>query len=187
MYQVVNAGCADKDIKHLRELLDEFNLNNDSNVEMRVHWSEERALLALQGPKAAGVLKGLIDSSIDLDKVAFGQSFWTSLGGIANCFVSRCGYTGEDGFELFIPKDAALTPFLQEKLLGDPAVRLAGLGVRDALRLEAGLCLYGHDIDETTTPVEASIAWTIAKGRRELLWQIFFLCFFGSAPSGLAT
>lgn len=85
--------------------------------------------------------------------------FDVTLGGIEGCRLTRCGYTGEDGFELSVPNDKAVA--LAELLLNDPSVKPAGLGARDSLRLEAGLCLYGHDIDGTTNPVEAGLTWTI--------------------------
>jgi aminomethyltransferase len=87
----------------------------------------------------------------------------TALAG-CKCLVTRSGYTGEDGFEISVPADSATA--LSEMLLAQPEVQLIGLGARDSLRLEAGLCLYGHDIDETTTPIEAALAWTIGKRRR---------------------
>lgn len=85
--------------------------------------------------------------------------FDTTFGGIAGCRLTRCGYTGEDGFELSVPNDKVVE--VAELLLSDPSVKPAGLGARDSLRLEAGLCLYGHDIDSTTNPVEAGLTWTI--------------------------
>lgn len=88
---------------------------------------------------------------------------WLTLCG-SECLVSRCGYTGEDGFEIFVPEDGAVS--LWRELRDAPEVRLAALGARDALRLEAGLCLYGHDIDETTTPCDAGLTWVVGKARR---------------------
>jgi len=155
-YQVINAGCAPKDLKHFKEQLETF----DGEVNMEVLW-DSRGLYAIQGPKAAEVVQRL--SGTDLTKVAFGQSLWLNLVG-AECLVSRCGYTGEDGFEIFVPGEAAATVWL--KLRDEPEVRLAALGARDALRLEAGLCLYGHDLDEDITPIEAGLTWVIPKVRR---------------------
>lgn len=99
-------------------------------------------------------------------KVPFLKGFDTTLAGIDGCRLTRCGYTGEDGFELSVPHAGAVA--LAEALLQDPSVKPAGLGARDSLRLEAGLCLYGHDIDLTTTPVEGGLTWTIGgpKARR---------------------
>merc|ERR1711860_423636 len=131
------------------------------DVKMEILW-DERGLFALQGPKAVNVIKRMAPS-VDFAKVRFGQSLWVTLQG-AECLVSRCGYTGEDGFEIFVPgeKAAALWCALRDS----PEVRLAALGARDALRLEAGLCLYGHDIDVNTSPVDAGLSWVVGKARR---------------------
>jgi aminomethyltransferase len=120
----------------------------------------DRALLALQGPAAAAVLDRLAPGA---QQLGFLASAALSIDGI-DCVASRSGYTGEDGFEISVPGAAATR--LAQRLLAEPEVKPAGLGARDTLRLEAGLCLYGHDIDETTTPVEADLAWAIAKRRR---------------------
>ena len=120
----------------------------------------DRALLALQGPAAADALARLAPETAQL---AFMDARRIAIRG-ADCIVSRSGYTGEDGFELSVPADAAEA--LARALLEDDAVAPAGLGARDSLRLEAGLCLYGNDLDETTTPVEASLKWAIAHARR---------------------
>ncbi|CAD7925484.1 unnamed protein product [Amoebophrya sp. A25] len=159
IYQVINAGCADKDLDHLKKHLETFT-SSGKDCRLRVHW-DERGLFALQGPQAAGVLERLAKQSVA--KFGFGSAFFLDLVGTP-CLIARGGYTGEDGFEIFAPKEVACQVW--DGLLEDDAVRLAGLGVRDALRLEAGLCLYGHDIHEETTPVEASLLWTIAKTRR---------------------
>jgi len=158
VYQVVNAGCAPKDLKHFEAELGKFG----GDVKMEVLW-DDRGLFALQGPKAVQVLQRLSPSA-DLSTVAFGQSVWLPLEGV-ECLVTRCGYTGEDGVEVFVPGDAATKVW--KKLASEPEVRLAALGARDALRLEAGLCLYGHDLDEDITPVEAGLAWVVAKARRD--------------------
>merc|ERR1719375_68613 len=158
VYQVINAGCAPKDIKHFEEQLGKFG----GDVKMEVLW-DDRGLFALQGPKAAEVLQRL-SPSVDLSKIEFGQSLWVELEG-GNCLVSRCGYTGEDGFEVFVPEESAVK--LWCALRDAPEVRLAALGARDALRLEAGLCLYGHDLNEDITPSEAAISWVVGKARRE--------------------
>jgi len=156
IYQVINAGCAPKDLVHIEEQLGKFG----GDVKLEVLW-DSRGLYALQGPKAAEVVQRI--SGTDLSKVAFGQSIFLNLYG-AECHLMRCGYTGEDGFELFVPGDAAVDVW--SKLKSEPEVRLAALGARDALRLEAGLCLYGHDLDEDITPIEAGLTWVIAKARR---------------------
>ncbi|XP_033922061.1 aminomethyltransferase, mitochondrial isoform X1 [Melopsittacus undulatus] len=122
----------------------------------------DNALLALQGPSMARVLQtGLSD---DLAKLSFMNSITTTVFGVPGCRVTRCGYTGEDGVEISVPAGRAVE--LAEQLLGVPEVWPAGLAARDSLRLEAGLCLYGNDIDETTTPAEAGLMWTLGKRRR---------------------
>src|SRR5260221_2504134 len=100
----------------------------------------------------------------DLAALPFMAALTVTLAGVA-CFVTRSGYTGEDGFEISVPADAAVA--VAKRLLGEAEVAPIGLGARDSLRLEAGLCLYGHDIDEATTPIEADLAWAIGKRRRE--------------------
>lgn len=121
---------------------------------------DDLALLALQGPKAEDVITGLVPAIATLE---FMQSGYFDIAGI-RAAVSRSGYTGEDGFEISVP--ATQVAALWNLLLADPLVKPIGLGARDSLRLEAGLCLYGHDIDETTSPVEAALTWSIAKRRR---------------------
>lgn len=158
LYIVSNAGCADKDSAHMKEQLAEFKAaGNDANLEFL-----EAGLMALQGTSATRVLQeGVSD---DLHKLPFMLSAVMTVFGIQGCRVTRCGYTGEDGFEISVPIQHTVE--LAEALLKNSEVKLAGLGARDSLRLEAGLCLYGNDIDETTTPVEASLLWTIGKRRR---------------------
>ncbi|MGH6892210.1 MAG: glycine cleavage system aminomethyltransferase GcvT, partial [Dongiaceae bacterium] len=148
---VINASCKEQDLSHL-----ESNLNNRCEVEP-LH---NRALLALQGPKAGVVMAKIAPESATM-KFMTGRPL--NVGGM-QCFVTRSGYTGEDGFEISVPAGEADN--LARKLLGDPEVKPIGLGARDSLRLEAGLCLYGHDIDTTTTPVEAGLVWSIGKDRR---------------------
>jgi aminomethyltransferase len=155
---VLNAGCADKDLRHLKEQLASF--KGDAHLEIK----DSYGLVALQGPASAEVLQPLLDN-IDLKSLAFMSSIDATVAGVRGCFISRSGYTGEDGFEISIPTGSA-TNNISETLLGDEAVKLAGLGARDTLRVEAGLCLYGSDIDEYTTPIEAGLAWTISKRRR---------------------
>ncbi|KXZ44287.1 hypothetical protein GPECTOR_70g518 [Gonium pectorale] len=159
LYVVVNAGCREKDLAHLGKHL-EAAKSKGLDVSMTIH--DDRSLLALQGPAAAEVVAGL--TSADLSTFYFSDFRTISLGGTP-CWVTRTGYTGEDGFEISVPSSSALA--LAEKLTAHPRVRLAGLGPRDSLRLEAGLCLYGNDLNEELTPVEAGLAWTIGKRRRE--------------------
>jgi len=161
VYQVVNGGCAPKDLEHFKTELGKFG----GDVKMEVLW-DSRGLYALQGPKAVQVLERL--SGANLATVSFGQSQWLPLHGEnfkdVKCLVTRCGYTGEDGFEVFVPGESAVNVWRQLK--SEPEVRLAALGARDALRLEAGLCLYGHDLEEDITPAEAGLSWVVGKARR---------------------
>ncbi|XP_068109012.1 aminomethyltransferase, mitochondrial [Hyperolius riggenbachi] len=161
LYVVSNAGCAVKDSALMQNKLSEFKAaGRDVDLEVL-----DFALLALQGPSMAQVLQaGLSDA---LSKLTFMTGVTTSVFGIPGCRVTRCGYTGEDGVEISVPADRAVE--LAEKLLQNSEVKLAGLAARDSLRLEAGLCLYGNDIDETTTPVEASLVWTLGKRRRSAM------------------
>jgi aminomethyltransferase len=152
LYLVVNASMKEADYAHIAARL-------PPGVSLRRR--DDLALMALQGPAAAPVLAGLAPAAGDL---AFMMSADLSVGGIA-CHVSRSGYTGEDGFEISVP--AADAAALWRLLAGHPEVKPVGLGARDSLRLEAGLCLYGHDIDPTTSPVEAGLTWSIQKRRRE--------------------
>lgn len=157
IYLVVNAGCREKDLAHLNKHLSAFS----GDVKMTVH--DDRALIALQGPEAAAVLQPLVKQ--DLSKIYFGMFEKLDINGSPS-FLTRTGYTGEDGFELSIPNADVLA--VATKLTSDPRLRLAGLGPRDSLRLEAGLCLYGNDLNEDITPVEAGLTWTVGKRRREL-------------------
>jgi aminomethyltransferase len=156
VYFVVNAGNRDKDVSHLKKHLASFS----GDVALQIH--DDRAILAFQGPEAVDVLQQ--HTKEDLSKLYFSMSRTMDIDG-RPCFVTRTGYTGEDGFELSIPNDDALP--ITKKLCDDQRVRLAGLGPRDSLRLEAGLCLYGNDISDATTPVMAGLTWTIPKSRRE--------------------
>ena len=151
LFLVVNAACKALDEAHLRA-----NLSETCVIEPL----PDRALIALQGPKASSVLAKFC---ADAASMRFMDSGPRSVDGL-DCFVSRSGYTGEDGFEISIPADHAER--LAKALLGDSDVLPIGLGARDSLRLEAGLCLYGHDIDTTTTPVEGGLEWSIQKSRR---------------------
>ncbi|NWW34748.1 GCST protein, partial [Panurus biarmicus] len=159
LYVVSNAACADKDLAILRDRAAQLQATG-SDVHLEV---SDNALLALQGsPSMARVLQaGLSD---DLAKLSFMNSITTTVFGVPGCRVTRCGYTGEDGVEISV--SAARAVELAEQLLGVPNVWLAGLAARDSLRLEAGLCLYGNDIDETVTPAEAGLMWTLGKRRR---------------------
>jgi aminomethyltransferase len=151
LFVVVNAACKQQAIAHMKK-----HLAGRCEVEELA----DRALLALQGPAAAAVMTRLAPETA---KMIFMNTAKVTLVG-AECFISRSGYTGEDGFEISVPNDKAEE--LARLLLAQPEVAPIGLGARDSLRLEAGLCLYGHDMDVNTTPVEASLAWALSKARR---------------------
>lgn len=160
LYVVSNAGRLEVDKEHMKITSEKFKKEGkDVHVEF---WDvSERALIALQGPKAASILQKLVD--IPLADLTFMTSREGNVASV-KCRVTRCGYTGEDGVEISIPADKVNQ--VTEILLHSGEVKLAGLGARDSLRLEAGLCLYGNDIDESITPVEANLTWLIAKQRR---------------------
>jgi aminomethyltransferase len=151
LFVVINAACKAPDIALMRAGL-------PADVTLDV--IEDRALLALQGPLAEDVLAQLNPAARDM---RFMDVATLDLAGAA-CWVSRSGYTGEDGYEISVPADAAEP--LARALLADTRVAPIGLGARDSLRLEAGLCLYGHDIDAQTSPIEAGLGWAIQKVRR---------------------
>jgi aminomethyltransferase len=148
---VVNAGCKAADIQHLVTHI---------GHRCQVVSMPERALLALQGPRAAEALAHL---NHDVSRLVFMTGGAFKLAG-ADCYVTRSGYTGEDGFEISVPEESAVA--LARALANLPEVKPAGLGARDTLRLEAGLCLYGHDIDTRTSPIQAGLTWAIQKVRR---------------------
>lgn len=151
LFVVVNGACKADDLAHIQSRIGQ---------RCQVIPMPERALLALQGPQAATALQRLLPG---VEQLVFmtGSSFnWNGY----DLFVTRSGYTGEDGFEISVPNDAA--ELFARTLLNQPEVRPAGLGARDSLRLEAGLCLYGNDLDTHTTPVEAQLTWAIQKVRR---------------------
>ena len=151
---VVNAACKDSDIKYLEKHLPEG---------CDLHYRQKKALLALQGPKTVQVLKRHCD--IDFGQFGFMTCRAAFLFGV-EVILSRTGYTGEDGFEISV--DGEKAERIAECLLVEKEVQLAGLGARDSLRLEAGLCLYGQDLDESTTPVEAKLEWSIGARRRNV-------------------
>jgi aminomethyltransferase len=153
LYVVVNASRKDVDLPLIAAAV-------DGKAEMEI--ISDRALLALQGPKAIDVLSRHI--AADIKDMPFMSAVETTFDGIP-CHLTRSGYTGEDGCELSIPTDAAET--IANALVKHDEVMPIGLGARDTLRLEAGLCLYGNDLDETTSPIEADLRWTISKRRRE--------------------
>ncbi|MGE0828297.1 MAG: glycine cleavage system aminomethyltransferase GcvT [Hyphomonadaceae bacterium] len=157
LYIVVNAGCKLDDWK-----LIEAATKGEANLVR----ADDRALLALQGPDASAALRAAIPEHADaLGAMNFMTVARYEAGPFGRLTITRSGYTGEDGYEILIRAEHAQT--LTEKLLADARVKPVGLGARDSLRLEAGLCLYGHDLDPTTSPIEAGLAWTIQKSRRD--------------------
>jgi aminomethyltransferase len=152
LFLVVNAACKRSDFDYIAANLD----GAGELVEL-----PGRALLALQGPEAGAVMA---EHCPDAAKMVFMQAGWFELNGL-RVMISRSGYTGEDGFEISVANEHAAD--LARFLLADARVAPIGLGARDSLRLEAGLCLYGHDMDETTSPIEAALTWAVAKSRRE--------------------
>ena len=172
-YLVTNAACRDKDLAYLSSNITSLGLAAEVQWEVLEDWG----LIALQGPLAKDILGEFFGKrgQAQLETMYFGQSasFKIPLPDSDNgetsvpCLVSRGGYTGEDGFEISIPpsQTSRITAALLDSGRPD-RLRLAGLGARDSLRLEAGMCLYGHDLDDTTTPVEAGLAWVIPKSRR---------------------
>ncbi|ROV97954.1 hypothetical protein VSDG_04850 [Cytospora chrysosperma] len=170
-YVVTNAACRDKDDAYLAAQLAAF-----QGAEVRHEKQDQKGLVALQGPLSAEILTALLadPDKVDLSKLYFGSCTSAALrlpggAGVSSpVLISRGGYTGEDGFELSIAS-AAETVAVTEALLagaGPGRLQLAGLGARDSLRLEAGMCLYGHDLDDTTTPVEGGLSWIVPKERR---------------------
>jgi aminomethyltransferase len=150
LFVVVNASMHDADLAHLRDALGHAEVEEVT----------DRALLALQGPAAELALRDMIPGTAAMRFMDVRTVTWQGV----ELWISRSGYTGEDGFEISVPFSAAEA--LTKALLAQEAVTLAGLGARDSLRLEAGLCLYGSDIDRTTSPVEAGLSWSIGKARR---------------------
>jgi aminomethyltransferase len=151
IYVVVNAACKEQDIAHMRA-------NLGDGIELEV--LDDRELIAIQGPKAAEALARI---QPEVASMVFMDSREMSIDGV-DCIISRSGYTGEDGYEISIP--SADTERLVRLFLDQPEIEAIGLGARDSLRLESGLCLYGHDLDNTTTPLEASLIWAISPCRR---------------------
>ena len=146
---ILNAACKDKDFEILSSLLNKkFKMNLDKN----------RSLIALQGPKSVKILNSIL---YGVEELNFMTGKWFDLDN-QKLFVTRSGYTGEDGFEISISNDKA-EKFVENLI--EKGAQLIGLGARDTLRLEAGLCLYGHELDINKTPVEANLRWAISKSR----------------------
>ena len=152
LFLVVNAACVDQDIAHLRQL---------ESAGISVQPVTDRALLALHGPEAEAVLDRLVPGVAAMKFMDVAEFDWQGV----TLWVSRSGYTGEDGYEISVPEAQAVA--LAEALLDQPEVAPIGLGARDSLRLEAGMPLYGHDMDDSTRPAEAALGWSIPKVRRQ--------------------
>jgi aminomethyltransferase len=157
LFVVVNAACKIQDTAHLRA-----ELGGPGGPDVDVVELDDRALLALQGPTAVDAMARLCPD-VDFESWTFMTARELIVDGVP-CFATRSGYTGEDGFEISVENRYAEQ--LARALLAQPEVAPIGLGARDSLRLEAGLCLYGNDIDTTTTPIEGSLTWAISKARR---------------------
>ena len=151
LYLVVNAACKEQDFTHIEA-------GTQGRADLQI--LTDRALVALQGPKAGDVLARLAPATQEMKFMTFREVEIADI----KCFVTRSGYTGEDGFEISVP--SAQAQDFAKILLEAPEVEPAGLGARDSLRLEAGLCLYGHDITQKTTPIEADLKWVVNKRRR---------------------
>lgn len=167
-YVVLNAGCKDKDMAHMKNHMSKF-----KDCSMVYHSEDERSLIAVQGPKAQHVVEQVLDGSVNLTPLDFMESTQDLKFSKQNTIVTRCGYTGEDGFEVSVP-NSHVEAFMEElwkvkDAAGGQVAVPVGLGARDSLRLEAGLCLYGHELDEDISPIEAMLAWTISKRRKESL------------------
>ena len=163
-FVVLNAGCKETDLAHWANY-------KTSDMDVGIHYSEENSLVAIQGPKSQLLLEKVLGQSAGaLTSMPFMTASWAHRFNGANLTVSRCGYTGEDGFEVSVPNDK-IVGFMESLLEhkdqeGNQIAECVGLGARDSLRLEAGLCLYGHDISEEVSPVEAMLLWTISERRR---------------------
>ncbi len=164
-FAVINAGCKDKDIAWIKERLPKG---------IALLHLEVRALIALQGPKAETALKDVLN----IDAADLGYMRMMVAGG---CYISRLGYTGEDGFEISIPADAVSAVWA--RFLEHPAVKPVGLAARDSLRLEMGYPLYGHDINDTTSPVEADLTWVMGKDRKDFIGAARILKELAEGPS----
>ena len=165
-YVVLNAGCKETDLAH-------WDANKPTDMDVGISYSEANSLVAIQGPKSQLLLERVLGLSANaLQSMPFMTASLDHRFDGANLIVSRCGYTGEDGFEVSVPNanaenfmEALLEPTNDDD--GKAIAECVGLGARDSLRLEAGLCLYGHDISEDVSPVEGMLLWTISKRRRE--------------------
>ncbi len=153
LYIVVNAGTKEQDFALIQQA---------AGSAATLKRADDRALLAVQGPEAEAVVSAIVPGVADLTFMTHRHAETADFGSLV---VARCGYTGEDGFEILVPAEHAQA--FARRLLSDARVKPIGLGARDSLRLEAGMCLYGHDIDTTKSPIEANLAWMVSKLRRE--------------------
>ncbi|CAO1615253.1 unnamed protein product [Sympodiomycopsis kandeliae] len=161
-YVVTNAGRRKEDLAWISERLADWKGKGDGG-EVKHTILEDQGLVALQGPKSVEVLSQHTDA--DLTQLTFGKSVYATIADVQGCHIARGGYTGEDGFEISIPPNETVK--VTDALLNTAPTALAGLAARDSLRLEAGMCLYGHDLDESVGPAEAGLTWVVAKDRRE--------------------
>ena len=168
-YVVLNAGCKHADMEHMKKYMSKF-----PDCTMEYHSEDERSLVAIQGPKAQYVVEQLMDGNNNLTSLDFMESTRDIKYKGNATIVSRCGYTGEDGFEISV-QNSDIEAFMEalwaikDPATGNQVPYPVGLGARDSLRLEAGLCLYGHELTESISPIEAMLAWTISKRRKEQL------------------
>ncbi|KAM0791870.1 hypothetical protein ACM66B_004126 [Microbotryomycetes sp. NB124-2] len=169
-YLVTNAGCAERDLEWISSHLATWNSSHGDDQKVTMTVLSKSGLIALQGPEAHKALQRLVPTSqsFELNKqLVFGQSAFVTLSSsIGQVHIARGGYTGEDGFEISVESPEG-TVELAEALIDQPEVKLAGLAARDSLRLEAGLCLYGHDLNEQTGVGEAALNWVVGKDRRQ--------------------
>jgi len=152
LYIVVNAGTKEADFAHIEIA---------AAGRAKLHRADDGGLLALQGPDAAAVMAGLVPQAVELGFMHYNSYAW----GGGHLVISRSGYTGEDGFEILVSAEDA--PAFWDAIIADSRVRPVGLGARDSLRLEAGLPLYGHDLDESVSPIEAGLGFAVSRARRE--------------------
>jgi aminomethyltransferase len=169
-YVVFNAGCKEKDLVHCRV---HWKDRKYKDLKIEHHSEQMRSLVAVQGPRSQQLLEEILDDNVNLDNLGFMEFTQDIAFNNDDIMISRCGYTGEDGFEVSLPNEA-VEKFMDRLLEvkdsdGNVLARPAGLGARDSLRLEAGLCLYGHELKEDISPIKAMLSWTISKRRREEL------------------
>ena len=167
---IVNGACKNKDWAYFQKVLAEEFPNAGDRI--KLEFPQDKALIALQGPRAADVFQNVLGTSLDLSRMSFLTAKVHNIAKIdAECMISRCGYTGEDGFEIAVPKEKAIALaelFLNEKCGGrEQITKMTGLGCRDTLRLECGMCLYGHELNESIGPIESQLSWTIGKRRKQ--------------------